>query len=60
MGKKKSKSSDNTIARNRIARHDYFIEDEIEVGRGLEGWELKSLRNGRLPLQRIYERIKTG
>ena len=35
--KKKSKSSDNTIALNRIARHDYFIEDELEVGIVLEG-----------------------
>ena len=48
MGKKKTKSSDNTIALNRVARHDYFIEDEIEVGLVLEGWEVKSMRNGSL------------
>jgi len=60
MGKKKNKSSDNTIARNRIARHDYFIEDEIEVGLVLEGWEVKSLRNGSLQLKESYVMVKNG
>ena len=60
MGKKKSKSSDNTIARNRVARHDYFIEDEIEVGLVLEGWEVKSLRNGSLQLKESYVMVKNG
>ena len=60
MGKKKSKSSDNTIARNRVARHDYFIEDEIEVGLVLEGWEVKSLRNGSLQLKESYVMIQNG
>ena len=60
MGKKKNKSSDNTIARNRVARHDYFIEDEIEVGLVLEGWEVKSLRNGSLQLKESYVMIQNG
>lgn len=60
MGKKKSKPSDNTIARNRVARHDYFIEDEIEVGLVLEGWEVKSLRNGSLQLKESYVMVKNG
>ena len=60
MGKKKSKSSDNTIARNRVARHHYFIDDEIEVGLVLEGWEVKSLRNGSLQLKESYVMIKNG
>ena len=60
MGKKKSKSYDNTIARNRVARHDYFIEDEIEVGLVLEGWEVKSLRNGSLQLKESYVMIQNG
>ncbi len=60
MGKKKNKSSDNTIARNRVARHDYFIEDEIEVGLVLEGWEVKSLRNGSLQLKESYVMVKNG
>ena len=60
MGKKKSKSPDNTIAANRIARHDYFIEDDIEVGIALEGWEVKSLRAGNLQLRESYVFIKDG
>jgi SsrA-binding protein len=60
MGKKKSKSRDNTIALNRVARHDYFIEDEIEVGLVLEGWEVKSLRNGSLQLKESYVMVKNG
>ena len=60
MGKKKRKSSANTIAQNRVARHDYFIEDEIEVGVVLEGWEVKSLRNGSLQLKESYVMDKNG
>ena len=60
MGKKKNKLSDNTIAVNRIARHDYFIEDEIEVGMVLEGWEVKSLRAGNLQLRETYVMVKNG
>ncbi len=60
MGKKKSKTPENTIAVNRIARHDYFIEDDIEVGIVLEGWEVKSLRAGNLQLRESYVFIKDG
>jgi len=60
MGKKKHESSDNTIAVNRGARHDYFIEDEIEVGMVLEGWEVKSLRAGNLQLRETYVMVKNG
>ena len=42
MAKSKHKS-DNTIAVNKKARHDYFIEEKIEVGLVLEGWEVKKL-----------------
>ena len=60
MGKKKSKTPANTIAQNRIARHDYFIDDDIEVGMALEGWEVKSLRAGNLQLKESYVMIKNG
>jgi SsrA-binding protein len=60
MGKKKNKSADNTIAQNRIARHDYSIEDDIEVGIALQGWEVKSLRNGNLQLKESYVMVKNG
>jgi len=60
MGKKKTKAPSNNIATNRVARHDYFIEDEIEVGLVLEGWEVKSLRNGSLQLKESYVMVKNG
>lgn len=60
MGSKKPKKSENTIAVNRIARHDYFIEDQIETGMVLEGWEVKSLRNGNLQLKETYVMVKNG
>ena len=44
---KRKKTSSNTIAQNRRARHDYFLEDNFEAGLVLEGWEVKSLRDGR-------------
>ena len=60
MAKAKKKSPDNTIAQNRLARHDYFIEDDIEVGIVLEGWEVKSLREGNLQLKESYIMVKNG
>lgn len=46
--------NDNTIARNKKAWHDYFIEEEVEAGIELEGWEVKSLRAGRAQLKESY------
>jgi len=60
MSKKKSPSGKNNIALNRVARHNYFIEDEIEVGMVLEGWEVKSLRDNNLQLKESYVMIKNG
>lgn len=40
--KSKSKAGSNTIALNKKARHEYFIDDEIEAGLELQGWEVKS------------------
>ena len=47
MTKKKVKVGSNTIALNKRARHEYFIEDEIEAGLELQGWEVKSMRAGK-------------
>ena len=60
MGKKKKPSSDNTIAQNRIARHDYFIDDDVEVGIVLDGWEVKSLRMKKVQLIDSYVLLKDG
>jgi len=46
------------IAVNRRARHDYFIEERFEAGIALLGWEVKSLRDGRLQLQEAYVLLK--
>ena len=56
----KAKEKDNAIARNKRARHDYFIEEEYEAGIALEGWEVKSLREGRAQLQESYVILRQG
>ncbi len=59
MVKKKSRSAQGaTIALNKKARHDYFITDRLEAGIVLEGWEVKSLRAGRVQLSDGYVIIK--
>lgn len=60
MGKAKNKSTDNLIATNKKARHDYFIEDKIEAGLVLEGWEVKSLRSKHVQLREAYILIKNA
>ena len=59
MSKKKPDNS-NIIAANRKARHAYFIEDRVEAGLSLEGWEVKSLRDGRAQLTESYVTIMNG
>ena len=48
------------IADNRKARHDYFIEEEFEAGIVLEGWEVKSIRAGRVQLAESHIIIRDG
>src|SRR3569623_1875224 len=50
MSTKKKDDTSSTIALNKKARHDFFIEDRFEAGLVLEGWEVKSLRAGRATL----------
>ena len=52
--------SDQTIALNRRALHEYLIEDRFEAGVVLEGWEVKSLRAGRIQLDQSYVIVKNG
>jgi SsrA-binding protein len=56
----KKKSAAAKIALNKKARHDYFIEDTLEAGLVLEGWEVKSLREGRAQLTESYVHIRNG
>lgn len=60
MGKKKARkgAGANTIAQNKKARHDYFIEDSFEAGLALQGWEVKSVRDGRVQLREAYVVLK--
>ena len=55
---KKSASGGSTIALNKKARHEYFIEDRYEAGVSLEGWEVKSLRAGKINITEAYVTVK--
>ena len=57
---KSKKAPSNTIAQNKKARFDFFIEDEFEAGIALEGWEVKSMRAGRVQLTESYVTIHKG
>ncbi len=54
------KNSDSSIALNRKAGFDYFIEEQYEAGLVLEGWEVKSLRAGKINLSDAHVIIKYG
>lgn len=60
MSTKNKGDTSSSIALNKKARHDYFIEDRFEAGLVLEGWEVKSLRAGRVHLTESYVIIKDG
>ncbi|MGR9052052.1 MAG: SsrA-binding protein SmpB, partial [Gammaproteobacteria bacterium] len=57
---KKNKQQNNTIASNKQATHEYFIEERFEAGLVLEGWEVKSLREGRVQLKESYIQVRRG
>lgn len=49
-----------TIVDNKKAFHDYFIEERFEAGMVLEGWEVKSIRAGRIQLKESYVIVRNG
>lgn len=49
-----------TIVDNKKAFHDYFIEERYEAGMVLEGWEVKSIRAGRVQLKESYVIVRQG
>ena len=49
-----------SIVENRKAFHDYFIEERVEAGLSLAGWEVKAIRAGRAHLKEAYVVIKNG
>ena len=52
--------NENTIAQNKRAYHDYFIQEKFEAGLVLTGWEVKSLRSGNAQLVDSYIFLKDG
>lgn len=60
MGKKKPKTPSSRIATNKRARFEYYIEETLEAGLALEGWEVKSLREGRIQFNEGYVIFKEG
>lgn len=61
-GKDKAKSAtvDKTISLNKRARHEYHLEDRIEAGLVLQGWEVKAIRAGRGNMTDAYAYVKDG
>lgn len=49
-----------SIANNRKAWHDYFIEEKYEAGMALEGWEVKAIRAGKAQLRDAYVIVRGG
>jgi len=54
----KNTTATKTIALNKRARYEYAIEDRLEAGLALEGWEVKSLRDGRVQFADSYVLLK--
>ncbi|KKB38643.1 SsrA-binding protein SmpB [Bacillus thermotolerans] len=54
------KGEGKTVAQNKKARHDFFIEETYEAGIVLQGTEIKSIRAGRVNLKDAFARIHRG
>lgn len=52
--------SNESIALNRKARHEFSFEEHFEAGIALQGWEVKSLRAGRIQLDQSHVLLKNG
>lgn len=58
--KDKKSSASSTIALNKRARFEYHIDERFEAGIALQGWELKSLRAGRINFGDSYAIVKNN
>ena len=58
--KKKPQNTGSTIALNKRARHDYHLTDKFEAGISLQGWEVKSMRAGKVQLTDTYVLLQNG
>lgn len=57
---KKTDTEQRPIAENRKARFDYFIEERLEAGLALQGWEVKSMRAGKAQITEGYVFLRNG
>ena len=57
---KKEQKEHSSIAQNKKARFDYFIEDRLEAGLALQGWEVKSMRAGKAQLTDSFVIFRDG
>lgn len=60
MATKKKQDPSSRIADNKKAAYNYFFEERFEAGMVLEGWEVKSLREGKVQLTDGYVVIRNG
>jgi SsrA-binding protein len=60
LDKKDKNNEDKTVARNRRARHEFFIIESMEVGIVLSGTEIKSVRAGSVNLKDGFARVDKG
>lgn len=56
----KEKHADRSIAQNKKAYHDYFVEETYEAGIELTGTEVKSLRQGKANLKEAWCAVENG
>jgi len=56
----KDKKTNTSLAKNKKAYHDYFVDDTYEAGIELFGTEVKSVREGKINLKDSYVSVKTG
>jgi SsrA-binding protein len=57
---KKKESGERSIAQNKKARFDFFIEERLEAGVALQGWEVKSMRSGKAQLTDSFVIFRDG
>lgn len=58
--KKTTGNTDNTIALNRKAKHNYHLESRFEAGLVLQGWEVKSIRAGKGQISEAHVIVRRG
>ncbi|MFK8011649.1 MAG: SsrA-binding protein SmpB [Marinicellaceae bacterium] len=60
MNKKKKKTPSNVIAINKRSGYEYFFLEDYEAGLSLMGWEVKSLRQGKVDFNESYVFLRNG